>query len=161
MSNLQEILKTESENTDKIHFYREGVFYKAYEKSAYLFVTHVKPFMVKKLFVKSVNQEVVSIGFPTNSLRNYFAADKIREKDNEAEVILDAAIIPDDFEKWREGIAMTPAKETVVKNKDTHITSEAVECEKLIVTKIKTFPIEVKTPLECMIFLSELKKTGS
>ena len=48
MSNLQEILKTESENTDKIHFYREGVFYKAYEKSAYLFVTHVKPFMVKK-----------------------------------------------------------------------------------------------------------------
>ena len=80
MSNLQEILKTESENTDKIHFYREGVFYKAYEKSAYLFVTYVKPFMVKKQFVKSVNQEVVSIGFPTNSLRSYFAADKITEK---------------------------------------------------------------------------------
>lgn len=32
MSNLQEILETESENTDKIHFYRERVFYKAYEK---------------------------------------------------------------------------------------------------------------------------------
>lgn len=161
MSKLQEILKTESENTDKIHFYREGVFYKAYERSAYIFVTRIKSFMVKRLFVKCVNQEVVSIGFPTNSLRSYFAADKITEKGNEAEVILDAAIVPADFEKWREGIAMTPAKETVVKNKDTHITSEAVECEKLIVTKIKTFPIEVKTPLECMIFLSELKKTGS
>ena len=159
MSNLQEILKTESENTDKIHFYREGVFYKAYERSAYIFVTRIKPFMVKRLFVKCVNREVVSIGFPTNSLRSYFAADKITEKDNEAEVILDTAIVPTDFEKWREGIAMTPAKETIVKNKDTHITSEAVGGDELIVTKIKTFPIEVKTPLECMIFLSELKKT--
>lgn len=159
MSNLQEILETESENTDKIHFYREGVFYKAYERSAYVFVTRIKPFMVKRLFVKCVNQEVVSIGFPTNSLHSYFAANKVQEKDNEAEVILDAAIVPADFEKWREGIDMTPAKETIVKNKDTHITSEVVEGEKLIVTKIKTFPIEVKTPLECMIFLSELKKT--
>ncbi len=159
MSNLQEILKTESENTDKIHFYREGVFYKAYEKSAYIFVTRIKPFMVKRLFIKCVNREVVSIGFPTNSLRSYFAADKITEKGNEVEVILDTAIVPDDFEKWREGIAMTPAKETIVKNKNTHITSEAVGSDELIVTKIKTFPIEVKTPLECMIFLSELKKT--
>lgn len=159
MSNLQEILKTESENTDKIHFYREGVFYKAYERSAYIFVTRIKPFMVKRLFIKCVNREVVSIGFPTNSLRSYFAADKITEKGNEVEVILDTAIVPDDFEKWREGIAMTPAKETIVKNKNTHITSEAVGSDELIVTKIKTFPIEVKTPLECMIFLSELKKT--
>lgn len=115
MSNLQEILKTESENIDKIHFYREGVFYKAYERSAYVFVTRIKPFMVKRLFVKCVNQEVVSIGFPTNSLRSYFAADKITEKDNEAEVILDTAIVPADFEKWREGIAMTPAKEMPAK----------------------------------------------
>ena len=159
MSKLQEILKTESENTDKIHFYREGVFYKAYERSAYIFVTRIKPFMVKRLFIKCVNREVVSIGFPTNSLRSYFAADKITEKGNEVEVILDTAIVPDDFEKWREGIAMTPAKETIVKNKNTHITSEAVGSDELIVTKIKTFPIEVKTPLECMIFLSELKKT--
>lgn len=73
MANLQEILRIESENSDKIHFYREGVFYKAYEQSAYLFVTHVKPFMVKKQFVKSVNREVVSIGFPTNSIHNPLA----------------------------------------------------------------------------------------
>lgn len=159
MSNLQEILKTESENTDKIHFYREGVFYKAYEKSAYLFVTHVKPFMVKKLFVKSVNQEVVSIGFPTNSLRNYFAADKIQEKDNEAEVPLDVAVNLSDFESWRENVAVTPAKEQSAKvNSRTSIPVDASENERTIVMKIKTFPIEVKTPLECMVFLSELKK---
>lgn len=115
MSNLHEILKIESSNVGTIHFYREGVFFKAYERSAYLFVTHVKPFMVKKQFVKSVNQEVVSIGFPTNSLRNYFAADKIQEKDNEAEVPLDVTINLSDFERWRENVAVTPAKEMPAK----------------------------------------------
>lgn len=116
MSNLQEILKTESENIDKIHFYREGVFYKAYERSAYLFVTQVKPFMVKKRFVKSVNQEVVSIGFPTNSLHSYFAADKVQEKDNEAEVTINTTLVPVDFEQWRESIVQTPTKEIAVKS---------------------------------------------
>lgn len=63
MSNLHEILQTESGNTDKIHFYREGVFYKAYERSAYAFVTRVKAFMVKRL-------------------HSYFASDKITETDS-------------------------------------------------------------------------------
>ena len=115
--------------------------------------------MVKKLFVKSVNQEVVSIGFPTNSLRNYFAADKIQEKDNEAEVPLDVAVNLSDFESWRENVAVTPAKEQSAKvNSRTSTAADMSEDERTIVMKIKTFPIEVKTPLECMVFLSELKK---
>ena len=80
MSNLSEILQNECTNTHILYFYREGVFYKAYEHSAYLFVKHVKPFQVKKRMVKSVKQEVVSIGFPINSLTNYFSSEKIREK---------------------------------------------------------------------------------
>lgn len=59
MSNLVEVLSKEQDNTHTIYFYREGVFYKAYEQSAYLFVHHVKPFQVKKRFVKSVKREVV------------------------------------------------------------------------------------------------------
>ena len=80
MSNLQEILALEQENQSSIYFYREGVFYKAYEQSAYLFVKYVRPFQVKKRHVKSVKQDVVFVGFPTNSLPNYFSADKIRMK---------------------------------------------------------------------------------
>lgn len=48
MSNLVEVLLKEQDNTHMVYFYREGVFYKAYEQSAYLFVHHVKPFQVKK-----------------------------------------------------------------------------------------------------------------
>lgn len=158
MANLQEILRTESENSNKIHFYREGVFYKAYEQSAYLFVTHVKPFMVKKQFVKSVKREVVSIGFPTNSIHNYFESGTIVEKENEAEVVIDNCMTTADFEKWRENIKMTLAKETSAKVESLSATPEA-DTENSIIQKIKIFPIESKTPLDCMLFLSELKKS--
>lgn len=53
---------------------------------------------------------------------------------------------------------MTPVKEMPAKTVITQVMTEAASNEKLIVTKIQTFPIEVKTPLECMLFLSELKK---
>lgn len=76
MSTLSSILSKESNNTRMIYFYREGVFYKAYEKSAYLFVKHVKPFRLKRRFVKSVKREVISVGFPTNSLYSFLAKNK-------------------------------------------------------------------------------------
>lgn len=57
MSSLIDHLSQESANTDCIYLYREGAFYKVYEHSAYLFVKHIEPFMVKKRPVKSVKRE--------------------------------------------------------------------------------------------------------
>lgn len=162
MSTLSSILSTESSNTHTLYFYREGVFYKAYERSAYLFVKYVRPFQVKKRLVKSVKQEVVSVGFPTNSLPNYFSADKIKEKENVAEIDLEKDIDIHEFELWKaeipiyqEGSSMsgqsTMSRET---NDPQHNKSSDIET----IMKIKMFPIEGKTPLECMLFLSELKK---
>lgn len=65
MNALTHILSTERNNTSHIYLYREGIFYKAYERSAYAFVTTVQQFMVKKKFFKCTNCEVVSIGFPS------------------------------------------------------------------------------------------------
>ena len=94
MSSLLTFLSVELNNSGTLYFYREGVFYKAYEQSAYLFVKYVKPFQVKKRFVKSVKQEVAS-------------------------------------ERWRADIPLM---------------------------QVRMFPIEAKTPLDCMLFLSEIKK---
>lgn len=157
MSNLHEILQTESGNTDKIHFYREGVFYKAYERSAYAFVTQVKAFQVKKRFIKSVNREVVSIGFPTHSLHSYFGQEQIKESGNTAIISLHTPIERKDYEVWRESVALTV--DVVSQPKQEAKVVPLSEAEQLVTMKIKTFPIETKTPLECMLFLSELKKT--
>lgn len=53
MTTIESILAKESDNRQQIYLYREGVFYKAYERSAYLFVTRVKPFRAKKKTVKA------------------------------------------------------------------------------------------------------------
>lgn len=158
MPSIQEILSKESENTHILHFYREGVFFKAYEHSAYLFVKNVKPFMVKKRFVKSVNQEVVSIGFPTNSLHNYFEKDKIQEDENTAEVVLAESVDLVDFDEWKKAIELVPEVEKKQKETSTLSQQNPIGNENVVILKIKTFPMEAKTPLDCMMFLSELKK---
>lgn len=162
MPNLSEILQKECTNTHTVYFYREGVFYKAYDRSAYLFVKFVKPFQIKKRMVKSVKQEVVSIGFPTNSLVNYFSSDKIREKGNIAEVDLEKNINVDEFEWWKSQIPIlseeSSAKDqpTASRQSNDVLYNKSSDIEAIM--KIKMFPIEGKTPLECMLFLSELKK---
>lgn len=161
MSSLIDHLSQESKNTDRIYLYREGVFYKAYERSAYLFVKHIKPFMVKKRLVKSVRREVVSIGFPTNSLYNYFSKEQVREFENGATVELDKKIDLVEFEQWRANIRLI---EDIPQNPSGQMQqSSAAEeptpaAEKNIVMQIKMFPIEAKTPLDCMMFLSNIKK---
>lgn len=162
MSNLLEILSLEQENHSSIYFYREGVFYKAYEQSAYLFVHHIKPFQIKKRYVKSVKREVISVGFPTNSLYNYFSKEKVTELENCAKVDLDKKLDLAEFEQWKNSV---PLMEELPKNatgnlKDSNnktsvnVTSQ----EKSVVTQIRMFPIEAKTPLDCMLFLSGIKK---
>ena len=140
------------------------MFYKAYEKSAYLFVKHIKPFLLKKRFVKSVNQEVVSIGFPTNSLQSYFEKDKIQEKEGMAEVMLNVSVDSIVFDEWRKNIELTPERTKGQKDTSTpsvSLTSGSgtiIENENSVIMRIRTFPMESKTPLDCMMFLSELKK---
>lgn len=162
MPNLSSILSTESSNTHTLYFYREGVFYKAYERSAYLFVKYIRPFQIKKRIVKSVKQEVVSVGFPTNSLPNYFSADKIKEKENVAEIELEKEIDIHEFELWKAEIPLYQEGSSMcgqsANSKEDHEAHHNKCFENETIMKIKMFPIEGKTPLECMLFLSELKK---
>ena len=59
-----EILALEDPNLDKIYLFREGKFLKAYEHSAYLFHRNIQAFKLSYRYVKTVNRNVVSLGFP-------------------------------------------------------------------------------------------------
>lgn len=69
-----EILNLEDTNADKIYLFREGVFLKAYEHSAFLCFTYVHPFKLSRRFIKSVNRHVISLGFPELSLKKWLWA---------------------------------------------------------------------------------------
>lgn len=82
---LSEILELERNNTHRIYLHLEGMFWKAYQCSAYLFLLHYKNYKVTKKFVKSIRQEVVSLGFPSTAFDNLFSSPdsvlRISEKD--------------------------------------------------------------------------------
>ena len=63
---ISNILEFEQENT-QIILHKEGLFVRAYERSAYLFAKHIKAYSLTKKFYKNVKQEVVYLGFPQNS----------------------------------------------------------------------------------------------
>ena len=63
---ISDILDLEQENSDII-LHKEGLFIRVYERSAYLFVKHIKAYNLTKKFYKNVKKEVVYLGFPQSS----------------------------------------------------------------------------------------------
>lgn len=64
----KEIISREEENTDSIYLYREGMFMKAYDRSAFLAYTQIHEFKLSMRYIKTVNMDVVSLGFPESTI---------------------------------------------------------------------------------------------
>lgn len=89
----------------KVILFEEGMFWKAYEMSAYLLAKRygLKP---TKRYVKAVGQEVISVGFPKESLRRYLGNATIVH--DRASAYVQDMRDPRAFEDWKHG---TPLKE--------------------------------------------------
>jgi len=56
---IEEILKTE--DNLNIYLHNEGLFWRAYEYSAFTFVKSIKQYNAKKKFIKKVNSDIVNL----------------------------------------------------------------------------------------------------
>ncbi len=65
---VKEILALEDAGGEILILHKEGLFWRAYQYSAYLFCTHFRPLKVTAKFVKTVQKEIYYIGFPEQSL---------------------------------------------------------------------------------------------
>lgn len=159
MAQIKEILETERNNRDKIYLYREGLFYKAYEHSAYLWVHNVCEYEVRCRYVKIVNQNVISIGFPQNALKSKVIGLKTEEFP-QGVIIHAGEDIPDcDFDKWKSELV----------NKAQNV-DKTLECQEPsicygrenkygdVIDELRRFPIETSSPIDCMMLVSRLKK---
>lgn len=64
----REFIQEEAGNEDRIVLYREGLFWKAYERSAYAVCTQIRPFKPTKRSLKTLDGgALVSIGFPCST----------------------------------------------------------------------------------------------
>jgi len=152
MPSIKEKLKAEERNERTVRLWPEGTFFKAYERSAYLFVTQVRHYEVRRQFVKAAGQDVVSIGFPQTVLAS-LGLQHEKNVNGTEEIRLDTPLDEQQYLLWREAQAYptpNPSPE------------RGVECVSPVVSavadRIRTFNLATATPMQCMLQLAELQK---
>ena len=155
---LKEKLSRETGN--RIHFYREGMFWKLYNQSAFNFSQRVKQYLLKKKYIKEVKSWIVTMGFPDivlkenlERLREYTLSVNVSEKVVEVELKEGLPGYQEWFEEVKEevkGVREVKEEETVpvVGNEDE---------KERILKDIRDFQILQKTPLDVQMFFIELQ----
>lgn len=101
----KQILQNEDSNLDKVYLYPEGLFLKAYERSAYAVSIHIHPFKPSKRYIKIVDRMVISVGFPSFTLGKWFKDYICEELPNGViACYFDETIDVDSFITWKESI---------------------------------------------------------
>ena len=147
--------------TNCCYLVKEGIFWRAYERSAMLFSVQIKNFKLIKRYVKCAGQHIVYMGFPDSALKGilneaeekgYNVESAIGGQNND--IIVIRGFVPKgslrekplDFEQWKSEIPV------VATNKETDNQFE------LIIEKIKNYSVANRTPLETLEFLAKIQK---
>ena len=97
-----EIFNAEQVNDGRVYLYPEGMFYKAYEKSAFLLCANVHQFKVSSNQLKSIDEPLVSVGFPFSSLEKFSAGLSCDSNRSDGVVVLSFADGRSDFDGFTE-----------------------------------------------------------
>jgi len=106
----EDILTIEEAAENRINLVRDRLFWQAWNRSAFLFVTHIKKYQVHKRFVQKVAQEVAWLGFPKNALVNIEKIVKDKgwsfEQKSADHIIIGGVSATNGYEKWWAGIVV-------------------------------------------------------
>lgn len=175
MAGIKDILDIEQERKDPkdwqvINLFQEGSFYRAYEVSAWLCHTHIYQFKVTHRHVSGIGQPIAFVGFPVSSLEKRTpqgavvatVADKhisLTIPPSETEMTMDE--LKNEYAVWK---SRQPISESKNKGNDVEIRRHAADGkveDRLtlfsIAQGILSYSIENHSPIECMLFLSDIK----
>ncbi len=147
---------------DKFTLHKEGIFYKCYNEDAMLFVKHIKPYKINCNFVKTVGEEVLSLGFPLietekeNLSFSYISEALGAEKhtENNGQVIFDLKNdLKQHYAVFRDSVIEKARVE--VNKMPSH---EAVPFAQELISMIKNFDLANSTPMQGLNFIQQLKK---
>lgn len=103
---LQEVASCAKEN--RILLFREGMFWKAYQEAAYLFVTYLKPYQVNKNYVKKIGMDVFSLGFPVPSTSKILSGASYSEEGERIWIDVNSLYDEAKYVLWRETVNLQP-----------------------------------------------------
>ncbi len=184
MPQITEIVKQEQQRTTlaecrTARLYREGSFMRAYEWSAWLFVKYVSDFKVSNRQIKSLGQPIAMIGFPPTSMGKFVpeSAQLTPAADGSVTIVLPATLIADDvepqvllseFAEWKQALPVTESNSSKKERERNMLPAGGVPENKSssagtpstltsVMQRIMAFPVETKSPVESMLFLSEIR----
>ena len=147
---FSEILALERDNHNQIILFREGIFWKAYEKSAFLICEHIRPFKTSKKCVKSLGSTcMIYIGFPEATEEQLFR--NLERAEDEGTRRVYNCTFPFDEESFLQWKDDTPVKERKVNTPSCENASDIEE-------RLRSFDLALATPMDCMMLVAELKK---
>lgn len=176
MTSITEIFAREDKNSDNIYLYPEGVFYKAYMRSAFLFRRDHGDFKPIKRQLKNVERPLISIGFPKSTLVRYFPEQAVVTTYNDGSLSIPCpAIDLPQYEAWaeeiplyerpavslpREGSASVVAGGTGLSTPASRAGAAPASAPKAgsVVERLRAFRLDSASPVECMVFLASLQK---
>ena len=182
MAKIAEILEAEKKrgtpDQDRvIYLWSDGSFYHAYNFSAWLCVRYIHEFKAtRRVFKNSSKMEIVLIGFPKTSLEKFSPMDAKCEPFGEKNMILtlppsmvrpaEGSTLEQEYKNWKTTIPITESKESQAASSggdsanaplSKKIASSAPMSMTGIMKQILEFPVESRSPIECMVFLSDIK----
>ncbi|MBQ3753333.1 MAG: hypothetical protein II864_07275 [Prevotella sp.] len=182
MPDISEKLKLETSNHQTVRLWPEGAFFKVYERSAYLFVTKLRPYEVKRRYVEKAGCEVVSTAFPRKVLDD-LGVHYQKGDGGAVSIRLDSGIDEQLFLSWRDSLSLTtqpvrraaaaptvesptaaaPAVDVLtveapLMEAPSVEAPEPVGVERLVADRIRSFNLATATPIDCMLLLSDLQK---
>jgi hypothetical protein len=161
---ISDILIKENNNSGQIILYKEGLFWRAYEQSAYLFSKHVRKYQLIRKHFKNVGKEIVFLGFPHSAKEDvlkYISKQVI--KSNEKQIIISGYKFDEaGFREWKKSIELKastmPDNSLASEPEINYSVNKQDNPENSILEMIQKFPVASKTPVECQQFIIEIQK---
>ena len=153
-----------------IYLFPEGTFYRAYEWSAWLCCQYINPFKATRREVKGeMEGTVVFIGFPITSLSKYIPEEaEVKVNDDKSVAITlsrdvfkendDPVVFRDSFSQWKEEVPLMASRKGSVKEDLRNMSDQQPRRMSEIMLRVLAFPVEQKTPMDCMNFIAEIKQ---
>lgn len=160
MASYDKCVKFESEKpTGVIRLVESNGFYRAYNHSAYLFHLVIAQHKVTRKFVKNINQEIVYVGFPVDKLLERIGDRSHKKTELGYDVELAAGELPDEtaYDEWR----ATVPTEVASRGDANSLSASGDELCRAVCERIRVYPMETKSLIECVSFLAGLKKVLS
>ena len=137
---------------------KEALFCKVYQESAWRFTSLIKPYKISCKYVKKLDLEVVSVGFPKTELPNILniALQKGYELEHDEPMWLTIKTSgePDiQYAEWKQNIVVSTAgsrslsDKTMLENTDEWSVLKAIE----------TYSVVDSTPMQSMQFLVDIQ----